>query len=775
MKSNRKFATYLVSTCFVGMLTSPGVASAQDMTAQTSSDGSSADGYGEIVVTAQKRDERLIDVPASVSVIGGERLETLNVTSISDMASYIPGVTVSSGGSPGARQIVLRGISTDFNPGNAPTVATYVDDMPIGPSGGGLRAPTFGLDLMPYDIESIEVLKGPQGTLYGSNAMGGLVKYVLKKPDLNEVEARAGGDVETITHSGRPSWSVRGAFGAPIIADKLAVRVSGFYRSNAGYLDNVASSVLLDDDRTVVPGIRNANGSTQQGIMGSILWQPTETLSIKAFAALQDIHADNLSEVQLNATTLEPIHGRYAFSRLFPETFDQRVRVYNLSADLDLGFGTLTSSTGFSRVHLRTQSDLSGSFGAVCAPTATNPGCVDYPFADSKQRFVLNIPFRQFVQEVRLASKSGGAFEWLIGGLYSSEDGTQYEDVSPYTPALARLASRNDLYHHYADSFTSLTQKAVFANLTYRFSDSFDVGGGIRYSSYTIDQPRQIGFGVLFGAASFTTPATISPPARLENVGVTTWTANARFHPSPDSTLYARVATGYRPGSGCPTCGNAALQLPGVVDPDRTTNYEVGFKGNLFDRRLLLDMALFYIDWTKIQVTGINALGLRYNSNAGKARSQGFELSAAYRINEGLKVNGTLAYTDAQLTEDAPGVNGRKGDQLPASARWSGSAALDYDGPIDGNLSLIAGASYRYRSRVLSLFEHAPNSYPTAAFGLIDAYAGVRFDKVTARLYIKNLLNEEAYSGLLYLDMRAQPQFIPVQPRTIGLSLDLRF
>src|ERR1700722_8460902 len=216
--------------------------------AASDTENSSAESKGqsieEIVVTAQNRPEKLIDVPTSISAIGGDRLESLQINTLADLASFVPGMSVQELGAPGAREIILRGLNTSYNNATtASTVATYIDDLPVGSSTAAGRGGQYGADLQPYDIERIEVLKGPQGTLYGANTLGGLVKYVSRQPDLNQFEARAGTDVAHVNDAGGADWGVRAAVNLPIVPDELAVRISGFKKHDAGYINNIGIGV----------------------------------------------------------------------------------------------------------------------------------------------------------------------------------------------------------------------------------------------------------------------------------------------------------------------------------------------------------------------------------------------------------------------------------------------------------------------------------------------------------------------------------------------------
>jgi iron complex outermembrane receptor protein len=258
------------------------------------------------------------------------------------------------------------------------------------------------------------------------------------------------------------------------------------------------------------------------------------------------------------------------------------------------------------------------------------------------------------------------------------------------------------------------------------------------------------------------------------------WMASARFHLNQQAMLYARVATGYRPGGGCPTCGDPKLGIPGVVNPDNTTNYEAGFKGSFFDQRLQMDMAAFHIDWNHIQLNQLTPQGIVYAGNGGTAVSNGFELSAAYQFTEALRLNATIGYTNAHLTQDAPGADGKSGDQLPESPRLTGSVTTDYGLPLDGRETILFGAGYRYRDAIVNQFAHTPfasmgGSAPIGPQNIVDLYTGMAMQTLKLRLYARNVFNNQSYTGLLFINNPQEPRFVPVQPRTIGLSADYQF
>lgn len=728
----------------------PEAADASAVSASTSDDGKRGrpqSDVAEVLVTAQKRSEKLMDVPAALSSISGDRLESLQVNTLSDLAGYVPGLSTTTGGSPGYRTIVIRGLADSYNDSTtAPLVATYIDDLPVGASSNSARANIMGADLVPYDVERIEVLKGPQGTLYGADSMAGLVKYVLRKPNLQEFEARFGSDLEDVRASSGAGWNARGAISFPIAPGVLAARFSAVHQDTPGYIDNIGT------------GIRKANKSTENGGRAALRWQATDDLSIEANALAQNIDADDSTAVTIDATTLRPVYGTNKQSTFLPQPFKQRARNYTLNADWNLGFGTLTSAAGWSEI----KSELGEDFSALLGQYTP-----DHP--DALAVYQIRPHVSKFVEETRLSSSTGTRIEWMAGALYTRESTGEDASFPTFTPDKVPLPIEDNLL---IESVTGVYKEwAVFGNATYKLTDRFDVSGGARYAQNKETDCRPLSTGV-FGSGEL--PCTSRP-----FLGVTTWMANARFHFNRDTMLYARVATGYRPGGGCPTCGNPNLGIPGEFFPDKTTNYESGFKGELLNRRLVLDLSVFHIAWRNIQLQQQTADNLVYTGNGGTASSSGFEFATTFLPTAYLHFTATAAYTDAHLTEDAPAVGGFNGDQLPISPRWTASLTTDYVHPISDRVSLLSGGGYRYRDAVLSQFAHTDvalgGSAPVRPQSIVDLYSGFVTKRLTTRIYARNVFNNRAYSGVFYISDPQRPLYVPIQPRTLGVSMDYQF
>ncbi|WP_295319536.1 TonB-dependent receptor [uncultured Sphingopyxis sp.] len=697
---------------------------------------------GEIVVTAQKRVQNVQDVPISISVVGAEELQEQGSASLVDYAGYVPGMNVSNGGTPGQTTITLRGVA----PLNASqTVGIYLDDAPVGSSALYNRAGQFTIDLMPYDLERIEVLKGPQGTLYGASSIGGLVKYVTVQPDTREFKVRAGVEGFTIKNAGSLGWGGQVYANAPIVTDTLAISGSFAWRKTPGWVDSVNNA-----------GIKDQNDYEQRGGRAALLWQPTPELSIKLAGIWQSLDSDGNGLYAADLTGNRLGNG-HSYNNYVPESYDVDLDYYSATIDYDFGAATLTSATTYSETQSRQLQDASYAFG-VLFPFITDP-----PIAPGITPFHLDLGLKKWTQEVRLASPSGGRFEWMIGGFFTDEETSNSQLVRSF-----------DMDGNVIDGLDPLAivglpatykEYAIFGNATFKLSEQFEVTGGLRWARNE-QTFTQISEGAIVPSAN-------DPGESAESVW--TFSVSPQFHINEDAMLYARVATGYRPGGPNVIVPN----VPPSVDADRMTNYEVGLKADFADRMVSVDAAFFWMDWTDIQVTRAFG-GVSGGANGGKATSKGFEGSLALRPAPGLTISATGSYTDASLSEDVPEISGVKGDRLPAVPKFSGALRADYEFELGGGNKGSFGAGIRHASNRLSLVESDPLVARAKAYTSVDLNASVTFaDHWTLRAYARNLLDNKGEMARSTLaDGLNQPSFLaisPLQPRTIGVALDMAF
>jgi iron complex outermembrane receptor protein len=717
----------------------------------------------DIVVTAEKKSENIQKVPAQVSVISAANIEQLHATSLEDIGAYVPGLQVNSGGTPGQTIVSLRGIAPV---GPSATVASYVDESPVGSStiNAGLSSTgvASSLDLLPYDVERIEVLQGPQGTLYGANSLGGLVKYVLKTPSLDHFHAAVGGDVFDVRGAGNAGGGGRVMLSVPIINGKLAILGSYSSESTPGFIDNAQT------------GVNNQNHLRQQSARGALLWQPEDNLSVKLGFLWQNSAAANNNQVALDALTLKPVYGDLQNDNFTNEPSNVSLHLYSGQVDWDFGWAKIISVSSYSKTRAIDYQDS----------TRGNLLLLDlFGFPDGGL-----VPFRQtlrtnkFTQEVRLSSPSPSKLEWLIGGFYTHErtrDDQIERGLLPDGQSLPPVdlgfgpIPADPLFQ--ANLPSTYREYAAFGDLTYHLTSKLDIAGGVRYAHNKQVFPITAS-GILIVVQSGAYNAAL---AGKSSEGVVTYSVGPRYQITDDILAYGRVSSGYQAGGpNIPYPG-----VPATVKSDRTTNYEAGLKTRFWDRRGILNLTAFWIDWRNIQILGlVPNTGFTYLDNGGTARSRGISADGSITPVTGLTFAANATFTDAKLKADVPAIGARAGDQLPYSPRWSGSAQVNYEWPLGSKLRAHLDAGVRVVGARHSGFiaNNSPNAYRLAPYAAADFGASLTFANYTARLFVKNAFDRRAYNYYFYVSDAVlgtvdQIQGTPIQPRTIGLSFDAKF
>jgi outer membrane receptor protein involved in Fe transport len=738
---------------FVAMLTTaiPIARAAQTTVTADSTGGTDRHVLSEVLVTAEKRTESVQNVPAAVSVVGGAELENLQAVQLTDYASYVSGLQVDSGGTPGQTQITLRGI--DANGGGA-TVGTYIDDSPLGSSSLFAQGASYQLDLMPYDIERVEVLKGPQGTLYGASTMGGLVKYVLRAPDLKDFEARAGVDLFDIDGAGTLGRGVRATVNLPVIEDKLAIRASYSNRLTPGYIDDGAT------------GAKNQNTDREQAGRLSVLWQIASKLSLKLTAMAQSVNADSASVETVSVIPLRyvagapvgfspgaPVDGDLTDSHVPTLRYRQRMQFFSATLDWDLGWASLTSATSYSQALNDINFDLTPGFGGAI------PDVTDGAVPAGLTPFYTRLDLYKTTEEVRLASPGGGPIEWLFGLFYTDEYAPQIQTLHATDLAQVVIPAIDPLAQFASPSKYSET--SAFGDITFKLPWESDVTAGLRLAR-DHQEASSAQTGVLI-------PVSDNGDSASEDVH--TYMFALRHHFAADSMLYARVASGFRPGG-------PNTPFPGVpprVNPDKLVNYELGLKSSLADRRVQLDLAAFAIRWSDVQVEATTPGGVQYETNGGSAKSDGVELEGVFTPVPRLTLRLNGAYTDPVLTSDIPSLGYLAGDRLALTPKWSGSLVAEYFVTLTANLNATLNAAYRYVGERYSLVSSDPNAIRLPSYGALDASVGISNSRWAGRLFVRNATNKRGYLSetILSYPGSGAADLAILQPRTVGVSFDI--
>jgi len=726
-------------------------------------DASAANSSQDIIVTASRRNERLRDVPSSITALDGDKLNELGVRDTTDYLTLVPGVSFRDSGTPGQGTTIIRGLNTGAQQITS-TVATYIDDTPFSASGFLAAGSLLNPDPDVADLDRIEVLKGPQGTLYGANSLGGLVRIVSKKPDTTAFTGYAQVEGSTTAH-GDEGYGIHASVNVPLVTDQLALRVNGVYRRIGGFTDNVST------------GQQDVNWSTIKGGKASLRWTPASNLTVDLSGMLQDIH-NNGASVQMNVgATTTPLYGRYKYASNVDTPSDIRYRLGSASIDYDLGAVALIATGSYAQYRTHNLSDYTYSYYAYALTTAF--AAVLPADGNAVGNFSPNMD--KWTGEVRAVSKRLGPIEFVAGGFYTNEHNV-YD-----TTIIAKDADGADLPGTFAPTGTPLKNLVVtrtlsdyeevagYLNGTFYITDNFDIGGGVRYAHNN----QTAATGARPDADTF-----YSPRPRHDfkfHDSVATYLATVRFRPTSHVSLYLRAASGYRPG-GPQTNPNPPAGAQTTVRPDTTWNYEGGVKASL--GAFSIDASVYHIDWDDIQLNTLSG-GVVLGANGGKAKVDGFELTMSAKPGPDTTFSANVGYTDARMTKVDSGVQAYlgvvPGDKLPLTPDWSVALLADQGIPLSGGLKGDIGATLRFRADMPSSFPGSltdPN-IKIPSLTTLDLRAGVSFGHFDVQVRAENVLNAFGYSTL------GTPRITPTQqvptsatvirPRTLALSVAAHF
>lgn len=760
----------MVSTALAALVTSGTASAAQDQATapqaqpvevqQGSEPTSSEEGQAQaanaavaqegevIIVTAQKRAQTLIEVPQSISVVSGSTLEKHNANDFADYLKLVPGLQLNQS-TAGAGRLIIRGVNTG---GVASTVGVYMDETPFGSSSGLVNGAVLAGDFDTFDLDRIEVLRGPQGTIYGASSLSGVLRFVTKLPSTTAFAARGRVGIQS-TDDGEMSYLGNLVVNVPL-GETLAFRASGSYRKYGGFIDSIGTGGSdLDKD---------INDSRSYGGRASLLFEPSETISLRLTALAQNIEADAPSVVESDPDTLDRLYGDLTQSQFVPQLSDIKYRVYNGTGTVDLGFADLTSSTSFSTQKQRLRGDLTNALSPLLGAIFGVPN--EFFQAQRTEN-------EKFTQETRLTSKSD-RFDWLAGIYYTNEDGLILQDFVAVVPGtLTPIVGLPTLGFAQLDS--EYKEIAGFADVTIHFTDRFDLDLGGRYS-HNKQVAHQVSDGVLAGGFN-------DLPVTKSNENVFTYSVAPRFELNDNAAIYARVAKGFRPGGPNVLPPGAPPEL-GTYDSDSLISYEAGAKAQSADGRFSIDAALFHINWKNVQLFAVVS-GFGINANGGGAKSDGFEFTATARPFRGadLSVNG--AYINSRLTQDTE-IGGLKGDSLPFNPKFSLGLNGDYSWALSDNIGASVGASLRHLSRQSGAFDatyRAANGHQRRidAYQVIDLRAGLDFGKFAVDGYVKNLGNSTGRTSTTGTTVFGAFPIYPngalgtgvIRPRSVGVTL----
>jgi outer membrane receptor protein involved in Fe transport len=722
----------------------------------------------EIIVTASKRDEKLHDVAMSVTALGADELTLRQATGFLDWAAQVPGLSMQTS-DPAFSRLILRG----QNVGSVgATIATTVDDIPFFMSGAQADGAFFSANVDTYDLQRIEVLRGPQGTLYGAAAEGGIIKYVTNLPNLNKFE----GDVSVGGQSvdgGSTVGNVKGMINVPFWDNKAALRVSAVESGIPGWIDNPEL------------GASNINSGSSYSLRASLLVQPISDFTARVTVFEQHLRTTGNLDSEAVGAAANPAAppanqfaqvGNFVNNTALPYEEDNSLKYAALNLAYDFHWATLMYAGSYGRFNLHFSQDESN---ANLAPGFTYGDFISGLYGQPALMQGNQVEYvHKFNQEMRLTSDPGSTvfgqgFDWQVGAYFTHE---QTSLTQPYqaldatdpatvlTPALGGAIIPGDYL-----------ERSFFADVTYHFNTAFDLELGGRNTDVKQNSQVNTFCCILYG------PTTTNFPAQYTAQNDTTWSVAPRWHVNEDTLAYVRVATGFRPGG--PNLPTPTLPNPPSFKSDSTKNYEIGVRTDLFDKKFSIDMAVFYIDWKDLQILSIvqtPAGPVGINGNSSSATSKGVEWNFEWRPLAGLSIGLLGSYTDAYLTADAPGLGAFSGEKLPYVPNVSSTLNVDYKWPAFADWSAFVGGSETYTGTRYTGFSPSVTviepHVKLPVYNTLQLHLGLDNGHYNAELYGNNLNNSKGisdYSNTGGANQTGQVSFI--QPRTIGVQVGYKF
>ena len=716
---------------------------------------------GDIVVTATRRAERLQDVPLSVTAFTQEELTDLGVVGYEGIAQNTPGVVINRP-TQNFNNFTARGVNTNgYSAGLQSAVAIYVDELPISANGNSTI-----IDPNLYDVERVEFLRGPQGTLFGSSSLAGAMRIITRSPNLREFQASA---LVDFALTGDDSFRQRynAMVNIPIIADNIAFRATGYYRNEEGWVDNIGT------------GVHNSNSLEAYGGRAMLLFRANDRLSVRLLASYENSNPRD-------SGLINPLRGEFIRRSDQPDSFSGELSMYNVTVNYDFGFAELINSTTLSQYNQTFFVDLQGTFGNT------------FPFGLDASGYDDLV-----VEEARLVSRGTGPFEWTLGFFYFDKRRSvdfRYRSNPQYLAA-RNLTGLPNQYYNVFNAYTDQNEIAGFGELTYHFGENFWVTGGLRYGSSTVQSFTRPGgynsnylLAGILGLSNFAltvTPVAAATGLRVEDDQLS-YKASVSWRPVPEITTYATISTGFRPpvvnanAGRVSTVNPADIIIPPGATSDKLTNYEVGVKGRWLGGNLTANVAGYYIDWRDIQVQA-NRLSdqLQFATNIGGAQSYGVEFEVMARPLRGLSLSVNGSYNHAEVTDLTPteaGIAGAVVGTRLSSPHFQGAATVRYDFALNSHATGWASANVSHAGSFPNMFPFVPGrpgvvqpTYDfTEAWTNVNLYAGAVLGDLSITAYVENLFDS---SSITYVHPEAflDARYARMRPRTVGIRAGYNF
>jgi iron complex outermembrane receptor protein len=750
----------------------------------------------EILVTATRRANDLQDIPLNIAAVTADQMAELQLNNLIDMARWVPGLTVLDQGVRAGTPIIVRGLNTNsFDEPRGPggTVQTYIGDVPV------------YIDLNLNDIERVEALIGPQGTLYGAGTLGGAIRYIPKAVDLDEFGAELRGGLSQNAEGDSAGWETGVVLNLPLMEGKLGLRASFNVEELPGFIDY--NYVLrepgvsnpqpdFDDPEDVAANLRSvkdANDSRIESAKIALRYAPSELFDATLTYFYQEQASGGRSLVHYYPDVADPDDfqtGKYENGYRYEEPFTRKDELITLEVTSDVGFADVVLAAGFS------ESDNLGQRDATDLLLNFEFGYEAFPNFSAFTRD--EIKRENTTVELRMVSTHEGPINWIVGYFYN--EATLDQDIREFVPGLPAFfgVDRPDELELIQTRKGETTENAFFGELGYQFTDDWQVTVGARFYDYDDELEVLTGFPFLFTLIGLAGPDEIplDGPTNTSSDSGSLYKFNTSYNFSDELMVYFTLSEGYRRGgiNPVPPCSDVPSQACGQPDeiqilPDTTTNYELGLRSELFGGRLAFNAALYQVDWEDIQVRDFTEVGaLRITSNGGEAESKGVELSLRGQVTDHWAVNANYAYTNAELTTLAPGLVGREdgqpGDRLAAFPEHAGALGITYNTLIGQGLDLAVNYNVSYTGDMYSTTGLRGNGEVLPSYTLHGLSGTLSGDRWSASLYATNLTNEYAVTGIRNnpaflrdvngFDLRFYGRWINV-PRTVGAQVTYRF
>lgn len=747
-----------IRLCQLGLLA--GVAavalgSADRASAQAAATTAAADANGveQIVVTANRRDQNLQSVGGALQVLTGKELDKAGAAKLGDFVLTVPGITFRDLGN-GAADLALRGVSNiaadeSGSSNTSSTVGLYLGDVPIS---GTSVFPDSGS----YDLARVEVLKGPQGTLYGEGAVGGAIRLIPNPVDLTKLGGTAQLTGST-PEKGKPGGQVRGMLNIPLAQDSVGLRIVGGYSHLGGFIDNIAT------------GQKDINTSDDYNIRGTLLAKVSSNFNVELTALYSQNNADGFNQVNSNLGHFESDATEPRFNR-------SKFALFSGTLNYDMGFAKLSFVNAYNT--------FDRTFEDAYPAAATIFSALGVTIHGQPENF--SVKQKTYTSELRLVSEGSNRFDYVIGAFYRRRTSNADisldlfpEDLTAVNAVLSFLKYPTFPDQRFIISLIDTTsrQLAAYGEGTLHITDTFDATVGVRgFTERNGFHSQSISYSVLAILNNTNAPAPTTTSGVVPKFNLT-------WRPSKQLTVYAQAAEGFRSGG----VNFEANLIPGSnpsYDSDKLWNYEIGLRAQLLDSKVNVKAAAFHIDWTKMQLnytlTDIVGQPLNVVQNGGSAYINGFEAELAAKLTRGLTVGGNFAITGSKLKSVPQGSTIVQGQVLPNVPHFTASAFIDARTPLVGNFDLFGHADIEHTDNQNEqlITTTGIDGYPVKGYDLVNLRFGVENPVWSITAFVKNVGNVQAQlgRGLTYTTASVRENWFTInQPRTYGLTFGVKF